>query len=124
MRCKLDENLAPELVRLFREAGHEAASVRDQELQGALDGTLWRVCQIEQRCLVTLDLDFANPLAYPPAGTPGIIVLRPPKALLPLVRRLIQQVLDYVEKETVESRLWIAEVGRIRIYDPAEETLS
>ena len=124
MRYKLDENLAPELVRLFRKAGHEAVSVREQELQGALDSTVWRVCRIEQRCLVTLDLDFANPLSYPPAGTPGIIVLRPPKALLPLVRRLTRQVLDYIEEETVEGRLWIAEVGRIRIYDPAEETLS
>lgn len=33
----------------------------------------------EGRALMTLDVDFANPLVYPPADYPGIAVIRIPK---------------------------------------------
>lgn len=35
MRFKLDENLPIELVEAFREAGHDAVTVLDQDLGGA-----------------------------------------------------------------------------------------
>ncbi|PIX18063.1 hypothetical protein COZ71_00030 [Candidatus Desantisbacteria bacterium CG_4_8_14_3_um_filter_40_12] len=60
MRFKLDENLGTRTQRLFYAAGHEVKTVRDEGLQGTSDQHLYEVCGVEQRCLITLDLDFAN----------------------------------------------------------------
>ena len=37
---------------------------------------MFQVCCDEQRILVTLDLDFANPLTFDPRLTAGVVVLR------------------------------------------------
>jgi predicted nuclease of predicted toxin-antitoxin system len=76
LRFKFDENMPAEAAELFRNAGHDAATVLDQSLGGQPDPNIAKVCQDEDRVLVTLDLDFADIRAYPPASCPGIIVLR------------------------------------------------
>lgn len=78
MKIKLDENLSRHCISLIAEAGHDAATVAAQELAGAADARLIDVCRVEDRCLLTLDLDFANPLRFPPNRYPGIAVLRLP----------------------------------------------
>jgi hypothetical protein len=45
-------------------------------MTSAPDPALVQVCGRERRCLVTLDLDFANPLRFRPADYAGIVVLR------------------------------------------------
>jgi hypothetical protein len=77
------------------------------------------VCRPEGRCLVTLDLDFANPIRFPPAGYSGIAVLRPrsrPTAagLIDLVRTLTEA----VARTDIAGKLWIVEPGQIREYVP------
>ena len=78
MKIKLDENLGQRGGELFRRFGHDVATVADQNLTSAGDDQLAEVCSSENRCLVTLDLDFSNPFLYPPADHAGIAVLRPP----------------------------------------------
>ena len=56
--------------------GHDAHSVLEEDLRGAADPSIAKVCHDEQRILITLDLDFAHIKNYPPQDYPGIIVLR------------------------------------------------
>jgi predicted nuclease of predicted toxin-antitoxin system len=65
-RVKLDENLGTRGVQVFQKHGHDVASVAGQGLQSSSDRDLIRVCAHEDRCLVTLDLDFSQPLQFPP----------------------------------------------------------
>ena len=65
MRFKLDENLGRLAQELFQEAGHEVHTVHEEGLQGTPDPQVLLACQNEQRCLATLDLDFATPCAFP-----------------------------------------------------------
>lgn len=51
---------------MLREAGHDVATVADQELVGADDTELAGVCAREHRILVTLDIGFADIRNYPP----------------------------------------------------------
>lgn len=64
MKIKLDENLGQRGAELFRAAGHDVATVPGQGLCSASDRELIMACKAEKRCLVSLDLDFANPLVF------------------------------------------------------------
>jgi predicted nuclease of predicted toxin-antitoxin system len=90
MRFKFDENLESHLAVPLSAAGHDVSTVLAERLSGRPDETIYAVCQAERRILVTLDLDFSNPLRFPVAGTPGIFVLRPSRPVLRLVARLIE----------------------------------
>jgi predicted nuclease of predicted toxin-antitoxin system len=122
VRFKLDENLPERLVELFAGADYDATTVRGEGISGYDDQALYEHCQDEQRVLVTLDMDFANPLSFPPESAVGLIVLRPPRPLLSLIREMLAGVMVKVETEPLSGKLWIVEPGRLRIYEPNPES--
>jgi len=117
MRLKLDENIDARLAGLLQASGHDALTVREQNLHGTDDIDLHHICRSENRALVTLDLDFSNILRYPPENTPGIIVLRGPDDLFPTVRVLVETLVNALINENPSQHLWIVEVGRVRIHE-------
>jgi predicted nuclease of predicted toxin-antitoxin system len=62
VKIKLDENLGDRGRAILEAAGHDACTVARQSLNGADDRQLIEACRAEGRALVTLDIDFANPL--------------------------------------------------------------
>ncbi len=117
MKFKLDENFGGRTQRIFVTAGHDVQTVRDESLQGASDQQLYAVCCAEQRCLVTLDLDFANVTRFLPKKASGIVVIRVPRnPSLTLLERLVRQFLQAVAQMSIEKKLWIVEVGRVRVH--------
>jgi predicted nuclease of predicted toxin-antitoxin system len=81
MKFKIDENLPSEIKHLLIQAGHDALTVKDQELTGHPDTNLAVVCLAENRTFITADLDFfrypgLSPGKIPrnhgdPVGPPG-----------------------------------------------------
>lgn len=117
MKFKLDENFGKRTQQLFRMAGHDVQTVREERLQGSPDQSIYDHCCREQRCLVTLDLDFAEVTRFPPLQTAGIAVIRVPRnPTLPLLESLIRQFLLALDTTSVNKQLWIVEVGRIRVH--------
>lgn len=117
MKFKLDENFGTRTQRLFRAAGHEVETVRDQGLQGCSDRRLYEICCSEKRCLVTLDLDFADITRFPPGEANGIVAIRVPRnPSLPLLERLVCQFLQALSQTPLKKELWVVEIGRIRIH--------
>lgn len=115
MRFKVDENLPGEIARLLNEAGYDAATVIDQHLQGASDAQVIAACQSEGRVLVTLDLGFADIVAYPPQRFPGFIVLRPYRQDKWNLVQIFTQVIPLLQTEVVKHQLWIVEEDRVRV---------
>ena len=106
MKFKLDENFGSPTISLFRQSGHDAQTVRDEGLAGCSDDQLFQVCVRESRCLVTLDLDFADVVRFPPHLSAGIAVLRLPKnPSLRLLERLVSELLKAMAIESLERRL-------------------
>jgi predicted nuclease of predicted toxin-antitoxin system len=122
MKFKLDENLGFRTAGLVAGAGHDVATVAQEKLSGASDPRLLDVCIAEGRCLISLDLDFADVLRFPPRNTPGIAVLRLRRvASLNLLTDLVRSLLAALQTTAIAGRLWVVEAGRIRIYEEADE---
>lgn len=122
MKFKLDENFGTRTQRIFRAAGHDVQTVRDEGLQGSSDQHLYDVCRVEQRCLVTLDLDFADTIRFQPVQGAGIVVIRLPRnPSLPLLEQLVRQFLEMLTKMSISGRLWVVEIGRIRVHQAPED---
>ena len=117
MKFKLDENLSASLAQLFSAAGHDAHSVVQQSLGGQPDARVIDVCQREGRALVTLDLDFSNIQAYPPAAYSGIVVLRLASQGHAAVESAVRRMLAVLAQEPLTGMLWIVEEQRIRIHE-------
>ena len=119
MRLKLDENIGGRGAELFREVGHSVATVFEQQLCSASDKELLKACTSEKRCLVTLDVDFGNPLLFKPSDHFGIAILRlPPKPSPEDLYNTIRTLIGGLAKEQIEVKLWIVQKGRIREYQP------
>ncbi|MEQ1824385.1 MAG: DUF5615 family PIN-like protein, partial [Pirellula sp.] len=66
MKLSLEENLGTRGADELRKAGHDVATVAEQQMTSATDQELIVCCHSEHRCLVTLDLDFSNPFVFSP----------------------------------------------------------
>jgi len=118
MRFKLDENIGSRTAHLFPEAGHDIETIFDEGLSGATDEVIFETCIREGRCLVSLDLDFADVVRFPPHRTAGIAVLRLPNDVsVRLMEKLVRDLLRHLKTEPIVGRLWIVEAGRIRVRD-------
>jgi predicted nuclease of predicted toxin-antitoxin system len=106
----------------LREAGYDISTVQEQKLSGIEDRLLIDICSQEMRCLVTMDMEFSNPILFRPTDYAGIIVLRLPSKpnsqdLLDIVRTLVNGLSEETE---IAGKLWIVQRGRIREYQPQE----
>ena len=122
MRFKLDENLGNRTRDLFGSAGHDVETVYGEKLSGASDERIFEACCAEQRCLVSLDLDFADPVRFPAERCGGIVVIRVPRnPSLAVLGMLVRQLLVALEKMPWSGGLWIVEPGRIRVHQQENE---
>jgi predicted nuclease of predicted toxin-antitoxin system len=120
MRFKLDENLDRRLIPLFAADGHDVATVVDEGMSGSADEDVFETSVKESRTLVTLDLDFSNPLRFPTRDSAGVVVIRVHRPLLEHVAAAITSALPRLKSGNVHGRLWIVELGRIREHAPED----
>ena len=117
---KLDENLGKRAQEILIHFEFDVSTVQEQNLTGTPDLNLIHVCRKENRCLVTMDLDFSNPIQFPPQQYAGIVVLRC------ISQGIYQQILEALEifsrtaatRHTLAGKLWIVSRKQIREYAP------
>lgn len=124
MKFKIDQNLPIEAADLLTVACHsekllaghpDAMTVYQQSLGGASDERIVDVCKDEDRILITADLDLSNIRRYPPALTPGYMVLRLPRQSKQALLDLLAKAIPMLAARPINGRLWIVEPDRLRI---------
>jgi predicted nuclease of predicted toxin-antitoxin system len=115
MRFKIDENLHDDVAALLVNAGHDAKTVHDQGIRGCDDAVRSQLCAAEARVIVTLDLDFADIRAFPPAQSAGMIVLRIRDQSRPHILNVLNRALPLINQESLAGRLWIVSEAGVRI---------
>lgn len=118
MRIKLDENFDVRPTSLLADGGHEVDTVPAENLSGSPDEVIYETCRVTGRTLITLDMDFANPFRFPPEPLEGIVVVRPPRAILSAIRATLVSVLGELKSRSLKGMLWIVDPGsnsRVRI---------
>ena len=123
MKLKLDENLGSiRVVSLLRLAGHDMATVREQNLTSTADGLLIDICRREGRCLVTLDRGFGNRLRYNPSDYSGIVVLRVPSQAKPQdLQAAVEILIHGLDAAEVAGKLWIIRGEQLLEYQAISE---
>lgn len=121
MRLKLDENLGEEVAARLRLEGHDVTTVHQQRLEGTPDPKLIEICRREVRALVTLDVGFANRLAYPPHLYAGIALIRlPPRPALSDLVEAADTLARALTVSPLAGHLWIVQRRRVREYEPPD----
>jgi predicted nuclease of predicted toxin-antitoxin system len=132
VRFKLDENLPRRAAAVLADAGFDVVTVSEQRLEGAPDRQLIEWCVQEERCLVTLDAEFGNPLRYPPHRFRGIVLLRLPahvtnEIILETLNTLRDALLrrerpgaSPIPLPVPDGHLWVVQPGRVRLYQSEE----
>ena len=92
-----------------------AGTVEEQQLSGANDVDVARVCREESRVLVSFDRGFANIRAYPPAQSLGMIVFRLKRQDKEHVLAVGRRLVSALQERAMANELWIVHDNRVRI---------
>jgi predicted nuclease of predicted toxin-antitoxin system len=115
MKFKIDQNLPIEFTATLNQAGHDALTVFEQGLGGAMDTEIVSCCQQEERILITADLDLSDIRQFPPSKHPGFIVFRLKRQTKLRQISMLQKILPLLSSVPLLNRLWIVEEHKIRI---------
>ena len=115
MEFKLDENFGRTIQKLLEQAGHDARTVHEEDLQGATDPEIFEAAKGEGRILLTMDHDFGNVLLFRHTECAGVAIVNPPgRPSAALLRMLVLTLLKALRESDITGHLWIVEPGRIR----------
>ena len=94
VRFLLDMGLARTTARLLRSQGHDAVHLRDQGLQRLNDDDIIEKARIEERVILTHDLDFGRIIALSQGRLPSVVTFRLSNMQPSQVNHYLAQVLD------------------------------
>jgi predicted nuclease of predicted toxin-antitoxin system len=119
MRVKLDENIPVSAKHALENAFCDVHSVFDEKLSGVDDGTLWDVCQQEQRFLVTQDLDFSDIRKFSPGTHCGILLLRLKNPSATAIKALLKELVSRHQFKEWHGCVVVATQRKVRVFKPS-----
>lgn len=114
MKFLVDMPLSPGLARWLRERGHDAVHAAELNLQRAPDEEILSRARLDQRTVVTADLDYPRLLALAHAVHPSLVLFRGGNWTEADVISRLRAVLDGVGAEEIVSSIIVVDKDRVR----------
>jgi len=118
LRFFADHCISNFIIQTLRDAGYEVFRLRDHIPTDSADPAVISKAQELDSILLSLNSDFTDIVAYPPANYKGIIALQVgnhPEIIQQLIAMLKDYLSAYPEMNHYEGKLLLAEVHRIRV---------
>ena len=118
MKVKLDENIPVSLAEVIALLGHDVHTVIGQGLVGRVDREIWTQCQLEDRLLITQDLDFSDSRKLQPGSHAGIVLVRLQNPGRTALFNLLSSIFRNHDIETWKGCFAVVSETKIRIKRP------
>lgn len=118
LRLFADHCVSNFIVQTLHNAGHEVLRLRDHIPVDSPDHGVIATAQELGAILISLNGDFADIVAYPPADYAGIVALQVrnrPEAIPRLMNRLVAYLSAHDDMALYRGKLLLVEAHRIRV---------
>ena len=118
LRFFSDQCVPAEITEILRRHGHEVTVLRDVLPIRSLDPAVIAKAQELGAILLSLNGDFADIVAYPPASYLGIVAIQlhnHPEIIPQLMERLVAYLGNQPGQEFYHRKLFLVESHRVRI---------
>ena len=118
LRFLSDQCVPAEIAETLRRHGHQVTLLREVLPIRAVDPMVIAKAQELGAILLSLNGDFADIVAYPPASYLGIVAVQlhnHPEIIPPLMERLAAFLAGHPAHEFYQGKLLLVEVHRVRI---------
>jgi predicted nuclease of predicted toxin-antitoxin system len=118
VRIKLDENIAASAAVRLAALGHDVHTVIEEELSGHVDSEVWAAAQLEERFLITQDLDFSDKRRFAAGSHAGVLLVRLPDAEQWRISDYLVAWLSTPDASTWERCFVVATPNKVRVRRP------
>jgi predicted nuclease of predicted toxin-antitoxin system len=115
MRFLADMGLSQRVVEWLRKQGHDVVHLREQGLQRLADEAIFQKAMIEERTILTFDLDFGEILALSHARIVSVVLFRLNNTTPTFTIRRLQAILADAAEALQGGAIVVVEDGRHRI---------
>ncbi len=118
LRFFTDHCISNFIIQTLRDAGHEVFRLMDYIPGDSADTVVISKAQELNSIMVSLNGDFADIVAYPPANYKGILALQVrnhPEIIPQLMAMLKDYLLAHPDMNHYQRKLFLVEVHRIRV---------
>ncbi len=117
MRFLADMGVDQRVVDWLRSQGHDAIHLREQGLHRAADADIFAKAIVENRIVLTFDLDFGEILALAGAAAVSVVLFRLNNTRVAFVQQRLETVLAADATALEKGAIIVVEDGRHRVRD-------
>jgi len=115
MRFLADMGVSWRVVEWLQSAGHQAVHLRDEGLQTLPNGEIFKKAFLEQRIVLTFDLDFGEILAASGGLLVSVVLFRLRNTRSDFVIQRLETVLTRSSEDVIRGAIVVVEDGRHRV---------